>query len=593
MADEYAYNAPARRLKQALSAMMITQNLRYWLVAVWAIALGFSVGWQAGALWGAAAAAASVLRGEFEHRLARGAYTRPELTMTAMATANGVLWVIAPLLAWNTGRAWPQMIAVSMVLAASLMVFTQFGHRLRQAAIANAPYVAAAAWFALQMQKTGEFWPFIICILVMGAALATNVLFSRVHRMLIERYQSKRAVLIGELEAARDVANAANAAKSTFLAMISHELRTPMNGVLGAAQLLDGASLSPAQKRYVEMIRTSGDSLLNLLNDMLDFAKIESGKIEIESIEIDLPALCGQVGSIWSAKAESKGLGYALAVAPDAPTMIVGDPTRLSQIIHNLLSNATKFTAAGRVSLTVDAEWLGPDRARISLAVADTGLGISAEDRARLFQPFSQLDSSSTRRFGGTGLGLAISQRLAGLLGGSLDVASQPGEGSTFTLTLDVAVAAWIRPDSAPAAKEEASAATRPLKIMVAEDHPINRKLLLLWLEMEGHSFTAAENGQIALEHCASQVFDVILMDVNMPVMDGLSAVRALRRGSGANRDTPVVMLSASARAEDHDAGLGAGADAYLSKPIDFAALRFTLEQVANRPKAGDCSAVA
>lgn len=150
------------------------------------------------------------------------------------------------------------------------------------------------------------------------------------------------------------------------------------------------------------MIRTSGDSLLNLLNDRLDFAKTESGKIE--SIEIDLPALIGQVGSIWSVKAQSKGLEYALAVAPDAPTIIVGDPTRLSQIIHNLLSNATKFTDAGGVSLTVDAEWLGPDRARISLAVADTGLGISAEDRARLFQPFSQLDSSSTRRFGGTGL---------------------------------------------------------------------------------------------------------------------------------------------------------------------------------------------
>ena len=169
--------------------------------------------------------------------------------MTALATANGVLWVIAPLLAWNTGRAWPQMIAVSMVLADSLMVFTQFGHRLRQAAVANTPYLAAAARFALHMQKTGEFWPFMICILVMGAALAANVLFSLVHRMLIERYQSKPAALIGELEAARDVASAANAAKSTFLAMISHELRTPMNGVLGAAQLLDGASLSPAQKR--------------------------------------------------------------------------------------------------------------------------------------------------------------------------------------------------------------------------------------------------------------------------------------------------------------------------------------------------------
>jgi signal transduction histidine kinase/ActR/RegA family two-component response regulator len=593
MADEYARNAPARGLRQALSATVITQNLRFWLVAVWSFALGFAVNWQAAALWGCAAAAASVVRGEAERRLSRGRFRRPAAIMTAVATSNGVLWVIAPLLAWNTGVAWSQMVAVSMVLAAILMVFTQFGHRLRQAAIASLPYAAASAWFAVNMRKTGEFWPFVVCVMVLGGAMFANVLFWRVNRALIERYQANQARLIGELEEARDTANAANAAKSAFLAMISHELRTPMNGVLGAAQLLEGAGLTSAQRRYVEMIRTSGDSLLTLLNDILDFAKIESGRVELEAIEIDLAGLIDRVAAIWSAKAESKGLDYVVAIDPQTPAMIVGDPTRLSQIVHNLLSNATKFTDAGSVSLTVSVERLEDERARIAIAVADTGLGISAADHARLFQPFSQLDSSSTRRFGGTGLGLAISRRLAEMIGGGLHVVSEPGRGSVFTLTADVEVTQWYRPDAALTAEAQAQDAARPLNVLVAEDHAINRKLLLLWLEMEGHRFTSAENGQAALELSASQAFDVILMDVNMPVMDGLAAVRALRERDGANRETPVVMLSASARVEDHDAGYRAGANAYLNKPIDFGALRETLAELTQEPTAKDASAVA
>lgn len=593
MADEYAQNAPARGLRQALSAAMITQSLRYWLVAIWGFALGFAVNWRIAALWGAAAAIASLFRGEAERRLVGGGFRRPEAIITAVATVNSVLWVTAPILAWNTGRTWPQMIAVSMMLAGLLMVFTQFGHRLRQAAIVALPYAAAAVWFSFHMQQAGEFWPFMMCAMVLGGAMVANMLFWRVNRALIDRYQADQARLIGELEEARDTADAANAAKSAFLAMISHELRTPMNGVLGAAQLLDGAGLTAGQKRYVEMIRTSGDSLLSLLNDILDFAKIESGRIELEAIEIDLPELIQRVADIWSAKAESKGLDYAVAIDPLTPATVIGDPTRLSQIVHNLLSNATKFTDTGRVSLTVGAQPLGGERARIVVAVADTGLGISAEDQARLFQPFSQLDSSSTRRYGGTGLGLAISRRLAEMIGGGLEVESEPGRGSVFTLTAEVEVAEWRRLDAAPEAEADVQAFARPLNVLVAEDHAINRKLLLLWLEIEGHRFTSAENGQAALELCASQVFDVILMDVNMPVMDGLSAVRALRAADGANRDTPIVMLSASARAEDHDAGYRAGANAYLNKPIDFAALRETLAELALEPVAEPDSAVA
>lgn len=580
MADQYAQAAPTRRWKQALSTVLVTQNLRYWLVAIWGLALGFAVDWRVAAIWASAASASCVVRGEVERAMYKGDIRRPTTLLTLIATANSTLWALAPLLAWNTGQTWSQMIAMSMLLAALLMVFTQFGHMLRQAFIATSPYIAVAAWIAAHMKSPAEFWPFAICVLVLGGAMHANILFWRVHRAMIDRYQGKQAALITELELARDSANAANAAKSAFLAVISHELRTPMNGVLGAAQLLGAAALAPAQRRYVDMIRTSGDALLVQLNDILDFAKIESGRIELEKIQVPLGELVESIGAVWSASAEAKGLRSAVIVADDLPTLVFSDPTRLSQIMHNLLSNATKFTAEGAVGVTVSGERVGEARARIAIAVSDTGMGISAADQARLFQPFSQIDSSSTRRFGGTGLGLVISRRLAELLGGTLEVRSAPNEGSVFTLTLEVDVAQWSAADAPPepeAAPEAVIPASRPLRVLVAEDHVINRKLLTLWLEMEGHTHACAENGEMALELSAAQAFDVVLMDVNMPVMDGLTAVKAIRGSRGPNRETPIIMLSASVRAEDYDAGAAAGANAYLAKPIDFVSLRTVL----------------
>jgi signal transduction histidine kinase/ActR/RegA family two-component response regulator len=592
MADEYARGAGTRPLRQALSAILITQNLRYWLVVVWGFALGYAVDWRVGAAWACVAGLLSVARAEFEQRLALGGFRRPGDMLMIAATINGAVWALAPLLAWNTGSLWSQVIAVTMMMAGLMMVSAQFGHQLRQALVISVPYAALTLWFASHLRRPGAFWPFVICMLVLGAAVHANMMFARVLRSVIDRYQTKQARLIAELEAARDSANAANAAKSAFLAMISHELRTPMNGVLGAAQLLDGANLTPAQKRYVDMIRASGDSLLTLLNDILDFAKIESGRIELEAIEVDLGELIERVCAIWAAKAESKGLDFRFTVEPSAPSTILGDPTRLSQVIHNLLSNATKFTEAGQVSLTLQAQPLDGGRARLVIAVADTGAGIAAADLARLFQPFAQLDLSSTRRYGGTGLGLVISRRLAEMMGGGLEVASEPGRGSVFTFTaeVDVAISPPIR--ATPASPE--TPAVRPLSVLVAEDHAINRQLLTLWLEAEGHTFACAENGEVALELAGSQAFDIILMDVNMPVMDGLSAVRRLRGQPGPNRETVVVMLSASARAEDHEAGVAAGGNAYLSKPIDFSALRAVLARVGNEPAAaGAESAVA
>jgi signal transduction histidine kinase/ActR/RegA family two-component response regulator len=582
MAEEYTQDAPTRDFLRVVSTMVVTQNTRYWLVMGWSFALAYAAGWGAMMFWTPAAIITSLIRGELEQRLAKGASTRPGLMLSITAIANSLLWSLPPWMIWQAGKPGCAVITIAMLLSGYIFVFTQFGHRLRRSAIITTPYTLVAIACALSMPTPQAFWPLALAGLILCSALAANVLFTRVYRVQIANYEKRQAALIKALEEARDSANAANAAKSAFLATVSHELRTPMNGVLGAAQLLDVASLTKAQKRYVEMIRSSGGALLGLLNDILDFAKIEAGHLEVQSIDFDLPDVVGQVAAVWSAKAGTKGLDCVIDIDEDAPVSIVGDPTRLSQILHNLLSNAVKFTDAGAVTLTLRAEPNGAERARIVLCVVDTGAGIAPEDLPRLFQPFTQLDSSSTRRHGGTGLGLVICRRLAELIGGGVEVASQPGEGTTFTLTFDAPVSAWSRSDAADAVEEPLAAEprARALRVLLVEDHPINRKLLVLWLEMEGHAYACAEDGQVALSLCATQAFDVILMDVNMPVMDGLTAVRALRRGASANRETPVVMLTAAARAEDHAEGLAAGADAYLTKPIDFVALRQTLERI-------------
>lgn len=579
MLEDQSKAAATGETRRTLTTFLITQNLRYWLVLSWSFGLAYAAGWRMAVLWGAAATAGALIGGEGERRVIRSGVRHTGALLTASVTAGSALWALAPLMAWTEGVGSQRLVAVALLLAGFLAVLMRFSQRLERAAIASTPYVLTTVWFALTLRDKTEFWPLALCVLILTGAIAAHVLSARIYNTQIERYQDKQARLIRELEEARDVADAANAAKSSFLAMISHELRTPMNGVLGAAQLLDGDSLTAAQRRYVEIIRTSGDSLLTLLNDILDFAKIEAGRVELEAIEFDLPALVERVAAVWSARAESKGLDYRVEVDPDAPALLVGDPTRLAQVMHNLLSNATKFTERGRVALSLRAERVADDRVRLVIAVSDTGLGISAEDRARLFQPFSQLDSSSTRRFGGTGLGLAISRRLAELMDGRLEVESTPGEGSTFTLTLQAPVASWTAAQAAHAASPpaEAAAPAQAMKVLVVEDHAINRQILQLWLAAEGHVLTCAENGQLALELCAGQAFDIILMDVNMPVMDGLTAMRRLRQEPGPNQAATVVMLSASARAEDHEAGYQAGANGYLTKPVDFAALRATL----------------
>ena len=352
-----------------------------------------------------------------------------------------------------------------------------------------------------------------------------------------------------------------------------------MNGVLGAAQLLGATRLEQTQREYLSIIRNSGDNLLSLLNDILDMTKIEAGKMTFEIIDVSIDDLHKRVTGPFQAQAEAKGLTFATRFEGDIPSVVRGDPLRVCQVIHNLLSNAVKFTDRGDVTYVVRGERLAEDRIRFDFAVTDSGAGISPEDLARLFQPFTQVAGSSTRRFGGPGRGLTIARRMANIMGGDITVTSAVGAGSTFTFSVESEVVEWARQEAAEPIHAEV-ADGQALNVLVVEDHPVNRMILEAWLGSAGHASTSAENGQVAVAIAADQTFDLIIMDVNMPVMDGLTATRAIRAGDGANRETPIVVLSASARSEDHAAGLDAGADAYLNKPIDFSALAHLMNRV-------------
>jgi signal transduction histidine kinase/CheY-like chemotaxis protein len=484
---------------------------------------------------------------------------------------GSLTWSALAVRCWISGLE-PLRITAMMVLA-GLLIHAQ-GFSFRTPAALAAMGGPPAILMVLLPALFGGYSGVGLVILTVGVAMLL------VYVAATARVNAGTAARLAEAERS---AVAANDAKSAFLSMVTHELRTPLNGVLGMARALRQTSLTPRQRDYVDTILRSGDGLLAILNDVLDISKIEAGRMELAVAAFDLAALARQSTGLWSETAAAKRLEVACEIDAALPPRVIGDETRVGQIVLNLVSNAVKFTEAGSVRLAV-RHAPREEGEGVEITVADTGPGMTPEQVSRLFRPYAQADASTAKKYGGTGLGLSICRKLATMMGGEIGVESEPGKGSVFRVWLP------LLPSTAAAEPERAEPAWLELpqiRLLAVDDNPINLAVARALLEAAGVTVETAAHGAEALERLAREPFDIVLMDVHMPVMNGVEAVGRMRAGEAGPSDLPVIALTADDAPGEAARLRTLGFDAMQTKPVRpqelFAAIRDVLASRAGR----------
>ena len=551
--DEVARDTHRLLPSRLVPALLVTA------VVAHALNLGFALSWLAALLLGEGVA--RLVTGRFAPGVSAPPGLRAGFVLAALPI--NLIWAGLGAVLWLSLETDFKLAAVG-VWAGQIIYTQNFRHQpAALLAVSATPPLASLIVFPLfffDLRGVGPDtarWSLILVVLTTVSVMLTNRAAAR-----------RMDELTRGLREERERALEANRAKSTFVAVTSHELRTPMNGLLGMAHALERSKLDDAQREHVRLMIKSGDNLMQVLNDVLDLSKIEAGRVDIELAATNLHDLVRAAGDAWRDAAGEKGLWLRVEIDPEAPAWILADPLRIRQVLMNLISNGLKFTARGGVTLQLTgAPTARADGLRdIRLRVVDTGVGVPAAFRDRIFDSFTQADNAISRSHGGTGLGLTISRALARQMGG--DLVLEPGTGAAFVFTLAAAPVAAPPAAAEPQGQDEDGPDLDALQVLMAEDNAINQVVVRAMLEATGVVLTIVDDGQAALDALKVETFDAVLMDINMPVMDGITALAAIRAGAAGDPSTPVIALTASAMAGDRERFLAMGFDDHLGKPV-------------------------